>query len=380
MRRIGLIIDTEAGHTIPFVDLGLQLMEHGHEVVFIGLAQSIQLLPPSLRSAYVSVLDGVYEAATIRAIRQQAPLDFPCYWGFDAHLERLLDPGLRDQLRQLRLDALIANPFLGLETAIAAELVGAPAIFALPMMGSEPGPLAKMHLELQPAALQRRIIELLQLTPDDLEAALARWPALILCAREFELPELVYTDAHAHYVGPCLRDYDAAKQLAERGETETVYVSLGSTRVRETAPARALLHALLDEARANPSTRFLVTGAPPGEVPPNVELRQWFAQRELMRSARATVIHGGLGGIRDAIAGRLAPIVTPFVRDQPDNARRVAYHGLGLDLRGQVEQLGSALRRVRAGEFDERVEALRERFRELDRARTAARTLDQLLA
>ena len=105
-------------------------------ILFIGLPESRDHLPEHLRDRHASVFGDVYNLATIRSLQRERPLEYPCYWGFDAHLDALLTPGTYREVSAMRLDALIANPFLGLEAAIVGHLLQIPVVLAFPMMGS----------------------------------------------------------------------------------------------------------------------------------------------------------------------------------------------------------------------------------------------------
>jgi UDP:flavonoid glycosyltransferase YjiC (YdhE family) len=61
----------------------------------------------------------------------------------------------------------------------------------------------------------------------------------------------------------------------------------------------------------------------------NVVVVRTAPQLDLLGRAALIVTHGGLGTIKEAILAETPMIVIPFLHDQPANARRVAYHGLG---------------------------------------------------
>jgi UDP:flavonoid glycosyltransferase YjiC (YdhE family) len=65
---------------------------------------------------------------------------------------------------------------------------------------------------------------------------------------------------------------------------------------------------------------------------PSVIALQTVPQLDVLRSATATITHGGLGTIKESIWSGVPMLVIPFVHDQPENARRVSYHRLGMTL------------------------------------------------
>jgi UDP:flavonoid glycosyltransferase YjiC (YdhE family) len=65
---------------------------------------------------------------------------------------------------------------------------------------------------------------------------------------------------------------------------------------------------------------------------PSVIALQTVPQLDVLRRATATITHGGLGTIKESILSEVPMLVIPFRRDQPENARRVNYHKLGMIL------------------------------------------------
>lgn len=61
----------------------------------------------------------------------------------------------------------------------------------------------------------------------------------------------------------------------------------------------------------------------------SVEFRSWVPQAEVLRRARLMVSHGGLGGIKEAIAAGVPSLIIPFSHDQPMNGLRVCSRGIG---------------------------------------------------
>lgn len=67
-----------------------------------------------------------------------------------------------------------------------------------------------------------------------------------------------------------------------------------------------------------------------GDLPANVHAFRWAPQMEILRHADAAVHHAGISSLNECIAFGVPMVVYPFAfLDQPGNAARVAYHGLG---------------------------------------------------
>ncbi|OGQ81292.1 MAG: hypothetical protein A2289_08695 [Deltaproteobacteria bacterium RIFOXYA12_FULL_58_15] len=58
-------------------------------------------------------------------------------------------------------------------------------------------------------------------------------------------------------------------------------------------------------------------------------------QLSLLARADAAVIHGGLGTVKECIWHGVPMLVAPTGHDQPGNAARVVYHGLGTTIEGR---------------------------------------------
>jgi UDP:flavonoid glycosyltransferase YjiC (YdhE family) len=64
--------------------------------------------------------------------------------------------------------------------------------------------------------------------------------------------------------------------------------------------------------------------------PPNVVIVERAPQIELLRLASIAITHAGLGTIKECILVGVPMIVFPQAFDQPGNAARVEFHGIGL--------------------------------------------------
>ena len=50
---------------------------------------------------------------------------------------------------------------------------------------------------------------------------------------------------------------------------------------------------------------------------------------DVLKDAHLAVMHGGLGGIKEAIVASIPSLIIPFAFDQEPNGLRVRHHGLG---------------------------------------------------
>lgn len=64
-------------------------------------------------------------------------------------------------------------------------------------------------------------------------------------------------------------------------------------------------------------------------VPENVELVSWVPQLEVLKHSDLLITHGGFGAVKESIAFKVPILVFPWTHDQPGNASRIRFHGIG---------------------------------------------------
>jgi len=69
-----------------------------------------------------------------------------------------------------------------------------------------------------------------------------------------------------------------------------------------------------------------------GPAPANVDVRPWFPQPAVLRSASAFVSHAGMGSTMEALYYGVPLVCVPQMPEQDVNAARVAEMGLGVRL------------------------------------------------
>ena len=92
--------------------------------------------------------------------------------------------------------------------------------------------------------------------------------------------------------------------------------------------------------------------------------------------------HGGLGTIKECIYFGVPMIVFPMMRDQPGNAARVAYHGLGIVGQSRVSagQVNALIDTVeRNPSFRARAEAMGKKFREIEDSGIGIQVIERLV-
>ena len=142
------------------------------------------------------------------------------------------------------------------------------------------------------------------------------------------------------YVGPMLSHSlpplpaDLAEWLAQRAASSVVYVSMGSTAILTAAEAEAVVNGATQANLSvvwslRKSNQHILEGMEYDSE--SVLVADWIPQLALLRhpSVHSAVIHGGLGGVQEALSCGVPTIVVPFFGDQLDNAVRVHHHNYG---------------------------------------------------
>ncbi|XP_019969103.2 UDP-glucuronosyltransferase-like [Paralichthys olivaceus] len=76
------------------------------------------------------------------------------------------------------------------------------------------------------------------------------------------------------------------------------------------------------------------TGQVPDNVPENVKIMSWVPQNDLLAhsGARAFITHAGSHGLFEGLCHAVPMVMLPIGGDQPDNAKRLASRGAGVEL------------------------------------------------
>jgi zeaxanthin glucosyltransferase len=156
-----------------------------------------------------------------------------------------------------------------------------------------------------------------------------------------------------------------------------IYCALGGQLYRP-ADVPGFFARLVRTLAAHPEWHLLlsvgkhVSVAALGALPANVTLVESAPQLAVLRRARVMVTHAGLGSVKECVLHGVPMLAVPLDVDQPANAARVVYHGLGLqaDVRDSTEQeLAEKLGRLlEDSAIAGRVAAMRERFLDVEQS------------
>ena len=177
---------------------------------------------------------------------------------------------------------------------------------------------------------------------------------LVLCPPSFDFPRTVR--AGRRYVGvvDLSREEPAFVSDQLSADKPLVYCALGGQLYRA-GDTPGFFRRVVQVFREHPEWQLLLAlgkhmrADELGACPANVLVMDRAPQLAVLKRARAMITHGGLNSVKECVASGVPMLVFPLDVDQPGNAARVAYHGLGL--RGDVaktsaDELRAMLSRV----------------------------------
>ena len=143
-----------------------------------------------------------------------------------------------------------------------------------------------------------------------------------------------------HYVGPMISQYQPQlpqhieEWLSGRDPKSVVYVSMGTIAILTSAQAEMIVNGA---TRANLSVVWSLRKTNQHILEhmtfdcDSVLIADWLTQVTILRhpSIHSAVLHGGLGGIQEALSSGVPIVVIPFLFDQLDNGVRVKYYNYG---------------------------------------------------
>ena len=354
MRRFLFVVPPLAGHTLPTVHIGQELVARGHDVAWTGYAEAVGSLLPA--GARLFALDGAadresVEAAKARSRGLRGAAAFEFLWqDFLLPLARSMAPGVSAAVDAYRPDVVVVDQ-QALAGAVVARQRGLPwatsattsaelvdPFTLLPKLGEWARRCQyELQLELGVSDVDARRGDLrfsehlvLAFTTEALVGPLDRFPD------------------HYAFVGPSIgvrrvpvdfpwSDLDPDRPL--------VLASLGT--VNRDVGGR-FLTAVVEAAE--PLEVQLVLVAEPADLaapPPHVLVRRFVPQLDLLPRTSVVVSHAGHNTVCESLAHGVPLLLAPIRDDQPIVAEQVVAAGAGIRVRfGRVgaAELREALR------------------------------------
>lgn len=221
---------------------------------------------------------------------------------------------------------------------------------------------------------------------------LAQVPELILCPSEFDFPQSTPRGKSTRfYVGGSVdlhrKEDDPFDWQKLDPNKLLILCSLGS-QPQSWVGAQRFFQVIIDAVSDLPDCQLIVvTGAHFFHdfqcVPANVIVMPRVPQLQILKKADVLITHGGLNTIKEALLLGTPMIVFPSSADQPMNAARVAYHGLGLTgnmTTVTAEQARALIERVMQTGVRERVLAFRQILQNIEAEELDVKIVETLLA
>jgi UDP:flavonoid glycosyltransferase YjiC (YdhE family) len=357
------------GHLNPTLKLAKGLQQAGHRVCYVGFAEFEEYVT-SQGLEFVTILEDSNPEDSPKFNRLEL-LGVGTRGAADkAILIQLLE--IERRLKQLIRDAdpdlLLVDYVIGGVAYRMAKELGAPCgiIHSTLIDGPMLGKTASISHDLQ-------------------------LPMLVLCPEEFDFPNPAKKPNRYHIEPSIDLERRESYPFPWRGLDESkplIYCSMGS-QSHIYGDSSNLFRAIIEAMREKPDWRLVLAAGRHMDcnafhpVPENVLIVNWAPQLEMLERASIMITHGGLGAVKECILFGVPMIVFPCRWDQPHNAARVVYHGLGV--RGNindasVEQIHSLIDAVdKDPMFKSRVDAMSRTFREIERSGRGVQVVESIL-
>lgn len=214
-------------------------------------------------------------------------------------------------------------------------------------------------------------------------------PELILCPRELDFPRK--ENPHSLYIESSLpapkpdTSFPWDKITANR---PLIFCTLGSQSHQWRGSSR-FFQTMIQLFEARPEWQLVISLGQYINIEefkttaPNIVIVNWAPHAEVLKRTTLMVNHGGLGTVKECIYYDVPMISIPFMRDQPGNAARVAYHGLGILLpKNKIsrQNLENAIERIlNEPSFRTNVQRMGARFREIEASGVGVQTIARFL-
>ena len=344
------------GHVNPTLPLVAELVGRGHRVTYFTSADFGPLIRKAGADFHAS---GGNWMASMPALgpgqRAQAHLMLPIMNRVFEDL-RSSFPALVDQLRQDPPDAICFDA-MTLSGSMAAEKIGAPAIALMPTYATNehfslrslmpaPPPDGADEMAKVAMAMGRLLAEFAAeqgvRTPRMFDGPPAPFNIVFL-PREFQ-PMGATFDDRFRFVGPSVGGRDSDGEWEREGTGPLLFISLGTTPLnRRPDFFRMCLDAFggseWDVAMAVGDQTSL---ADLGTIAPNVRVRPFFPQLQVLRQTAVFITHAGMNSTMEALYFAVPMVAVPQQPEQAATARRLEELGLGRHLAPEDVGSGSA--------------------------------------
>ena len=415
MATIALLIEHEEGHLNPTFKLARRLAARGHRVVYAGFPDGERYVR-SQGFEFVSVGDQLFPQGTLQTQREaravgrvNGPVGLEALpWGDSPEAlarcwqEAVCGKSLDRLMVSERPDLVLVTSFFAALASVVRVRYGKAAGLLTPTLRRYP----KLQIA---ASITDLVARGLPGSAEFLRLALAADPGLrrlqdftdralalrelILCPAELEIAgEGFGHEPEVYYVEPSidtgrLTETPFPWERLDPGR-RLLFASLGSQSYRAgEARVLAFLTAVARAFDDRPDWQVVLsTGGllDPAAVEPPAGgwVTAWAPQIQMLERAAAMITHGGLGTLKECLYCGVPAVVFPISHDQPDNARRIVHHGLGVA--GDLESFSPAGIAALVDTADQlavrqSVARMQQVFRQAEEAGAGVRLLEELL-
>lgn len=219
-------------------------------------------------------------------------------------------------------------------------------------------------------------------------------PHLVLCPKELDLPNI--SREKCYYVEPSidLQREEPSFVWSNLDENKLlIYCSLGTTvntfSTLSIKRAKHFFQSLIDAVSLKDKYQLVLSISDYISIkdfpnlPNNIIVVNKAPQLALLEKASIAIIAGGINTIKECIFWGVPMIVFPVWADQPDNAERVKYHGLGVvgDVKNTSASLIVDLVETIENDFllKQRVKVWGDKFREIENSQKAMQFILDIL-
>jgi len=376
--RIGFVVWPEKGHIYPTMHLARILQERGVQIYYFG---------KEIGRSIVSEQGWSYEQLgpepeMISALENQSDHEAR------ASIE-LLIANFSRRLREIGITELFVDPLCH-QAAIAALLVGVrvkyvwvfnppycrtayapfgsslvlyrnPVARVAPRLLWAPVIIALRYYAVRSRFMKQSLFRVINNLLREYSARFNRPMVLTSYGYRLDLPSVVCgpevlrpcLDSNVSYLGLGVDSRRAEQSVTVAGDRPLIYCSFGGNFPRYKRALQTMLH-VTATAGQMPDFHFIVQVPPEfiEKLPachPNLSVLSTVPTLALLKRAKAAVIHGGYGSIKECIYFGVPMVILPFAFDQPANTALLIRHGAAIGLspsRANPDRLSAALRHV----------------------------------
>jgi zeaxanthin glucosyltransferase len=414
MASVVFLLEHEEGHLLPTFQLAKRLTTRGHQVSYIGLADAAELVE---RQGYPfsPIMENVFPKGSTRTLRDKIEaaeggeaarnLGYSDETVADLFIGSLVrGEDVAAAIRTRQPDVLLISSLYPPSALVMHYRFRIPILLITPWLRPFPKTEYVKFIEMSLAHLRGAapdLVDLVQKTEptakrfQDIARPFLAMRELILCPAELDLPRPEWGPEHeVFHIEPSIElsrgredSFPWERLLPGR---PLLYASLGSHSHEAGREKLAAFYTAVAEAAGQlPEWQLvLATGAvEPREItnlPETAIAARWVPQIPVLEKASVMITHGGLGTVKECIFHGVPMVAFPLDKDQPENARRIVHHGLGLSGGGIADasavQIVPLVRLVHEDPgFARRVRRMRNRFREVEESGIGVRLIEEML-